>query len=247
MPNDMCEWKPKYLPVYKCQEPPLSGDINGYCILHSEREDKDIDEFTRKVDKRMTIGRLTPSGWLIDNIDLVGCHFPENFPAHYFRGRTFGKPVDFSHATFSQAADFSGATFSQAANFTRATFSREADFSLAKFSQTADFTGAKFSQQAYFHKATFSQTANFRRAEFLQWAGFSRATFLKAANFYWATFLKAANFNMTKFTKESNFRYTRFDGQMIRFQDVDLSGCSFLHSNIDKVDFRYCTFGKEEI
>ncbi|HHT9131384.1 MAG TPA: hypothetical protein ACFYED_02745, partial [Candidatus Tripitaka californicus] len=36
-----------------------------------------------------------------------------------------------------------------------------------------------------------------------------------------------------------------FLGEVV-FQNVDLSHCSFLHSSIDKVDFRYCEFGKEE-
>ena len=44
----------------------------------------------------------------------------------------------------------------------------------------------------------------------------------------------------------SKFHHTRFEGS-VRFQEVDLSQCSFLHSNIDKVDFRYCTFGKEKV
>ena len=339
MSDNKCKWKPKYLPVYKCHEPPLSSDLNGYCILHSEREDKGIDEFTRKVDERMTKGRLTHSGWLMDKIDLVGCYFPSSFRSNYFIGRKFDEPVnfrqakffqaffveakfsqvaiftgatflreaDFRRATFSQNADFTGAKFSwvdfngvkfsHEANFYTTTFSHRADFSLATFSQRAcfssttftrearfidttfvkeaDFREAKFLAQAYFTGAEFSIGANFIEAEFLQ-ANFTKTTFSESADFFRAKisqadfegtiFVKKARFDNTEFTERaffvpfgegdkkrnvvfgpaSSFRYTRFLGE-VRFQDVDLCHCSFLYSNIDKIDFRYCTFGKEKV
>src|SRR3990167_7996702 len=147
MPDNLCKWNPKYFPkLYLCNEPPLSGDEKGWCILHSEREDKNIDEFKEKVKARLA-GK--------EEIDLRGCYFPEKFPADYFRGRKFDKPVGFSGATFSEA-NFVVAKFSQEADFSGATFSQEADFSGATFSK-ADFSGATFSQRADFRGATFSQ------------------------------------------------------------------------------------------
>lgn len=43
----------------------------------------------------------------------------------------------------------------------------------------------------------------------------------------------------------SSLQYTIFGGD-VRFQGVDLSNASFLHSNIDRVDFRYCSFGNKD-
>ena len=243
MSDNLCKWKSKYLPEYKCHEPPLAG--KDWCILHSEEEDKDIVEFTRKVNERMAAP---------EKIDLKGCYFPEKFPAGYFRGRAFNKPVDFSEATFSEEVDFSRATFSQEAHFSEATFSQRADFNFAKFSQGADFGGAKFSQanfmgakfsQAYFIRATFSQEVDFNGATFSQLANFMGTTFSQA-NFIAATFSQRAYFIAATFSQEAVFCFARFEGETIRFQDVDLSNASFLHSNIDKVDFRYCSFGNKD-
>jgi hypothetical protein len=77
MSDNKCKWKPKYLPEYQCDVAPLDGDEKGWCILHSEKEDKDIDEFTRKVDKKTAAP---------DKIDLVGCYFPRTFSSNYFLG-----------------------------------------------------------------------------------------------------------------------------------------------------------------
>ncbi|MCP4364350.1 MAG: pentapeptide repeat-containing protein [Planctomycetes bacterium] len=233
MSDNTCKWKPEYSPEYECQEPPLDGDEKGWCIIHSETEDKDKDEFTHKVDERMTKGRLTPSGWLRDNIDLVGCYFPSSFSSNYFIEYKFNKPVNFRQAKFSQA-HFSKATFLQEADFRQATLSW-ADFNGAEFSQAALFRQAKFSQ-AHFSKATFLQEADFRQAT-VSWAYFWHATFSQTADFSGATFSQEAFFHEAKFSqraeacfngaifsKEANFHNAKFNG-----------GGTFLHTTFNKM------------
>lgn len=73
---------------------------------------------------------------------------------------------------------------------------------------------------------------------------FVARTFDKPVDFTKATFSQEADFPQVKFMGSAFFHYARFSGEVV-FQDVDLSRCSFLHSNIDKVDFRYCTFAKK--
>ncbi|HHT9157143.1 MAG TPA: pentapeptide repeat-containing protein [Candidatus Tripitaka californicus] len=275
----MCNWKSKYS-SYVCNEPPLEGDRDGLCILHSTRDDKDLEAFKQKVEERIE-GK--------DSIDLKGCYFPEGFDHTCIRiNYSFGVPVpvDFSEATFYERADFGGAKFSGEADFRGAKFSKWAFFGEAKFSKVADFQRATFSKEAVFIKATFSEWAVFIEATFSEGAGFSGATFSGGAyfgeaefseradfsratfsegDFVGTTFSKGANFNDAEFRKRvrfqslelgnerrpvllgpgSSFKYTRFLGEVV-FQNVDLSHCSFLHSSIDKVDFRYCEFGKEE-
>jgi hypothetical protein len=56
--------------------------------------------------------------------------------------------------------------------------------------------------------------------------------------------LKERGKSVVSFGQESSFREARFLGD-VRFQEVDLSHCSFLDSNIDGVDFRYCKFAEK--
>ncbi|MHA2064780.1 MAG: pentapeptide repeat-containing protein, partial [Candidatus Thorarchaeota archaeon] len=57
-------------------------------------------------------------------------------------------------------------------------------------------------------------------------------------------FRTRAYFIETIFGKSCTFRHAEFPraDRLAVFQNTDLSNCNFLHSNIDKVDFRYCTF-----
>ncbi|HLA37495.1 MAG TPA: pentapeptide repeat-containing protein [Candidatus Brocadiales bacterium] len=242
MERPMCNWKPKYS-QYKCNEPATEGDRYGYyCILHFPHEDKNPDTFKKKVEERIESK---------DSIDLKGCYFPKGFDYTEIK-LSFDVPVDFSEAPFSKEAYFIGATFSEGAYFTGAAFSGEAYFAQAKFSEGADFSWAAFSERAYFTGATFSEGADFFGATFSK-GNFAGTTFSKGANFNNAEFRERVRFQSLGSGDEgkpvflgpgSSFQYTRFTVDSV-FQDVDLSHCSFLHSNIDKVDFRYCKFNEK--
>ena len=195
MPDQKCRWKSKYDPDYECLEVPLS---DGFCILHSTDEAKNLEEFKKEIEKRVTTGD--------ERINLKGCYFPKGFDTRYFR--IFDKPVDFSEATFSRRANFGGATFSRA-NFSGATFSQKAYFIGATFSQEADFSGATFSQRADFSGATFSEVG------FFLWASFK-----KGVDFGGARFEKAANFDTTCFKGETNFKWTEFWGWTFFFRNT---------------------------
>ncbi|HHT9124213.1 MAG TPA: pentapeptide repeat-containing protein [Candidatus Brocadiia bacterium] len=287
MPDNKCRWELFYYNNhFDCNETALPNDPHSYCILHSKKDDKDLDLFIEKVTER--IKKCTK------RIDLTECYFPKDFPSDYFQYITFDdnkdgyiefrddftplfdKPVYFINAKFSQCADFSGATFSQGAcfrgatfsqaNFSGATFSQEAYFSGATFSQEANFTEAKFLQEADFTHVKFAQEADFRLAKFSQYVTFFVAEFSSEVYFFGTTFEKGVNFSWAEFKDRayfmpvgvpvepeskkvtfdslSLFKYVHFSGDVI-FQQVNLSKCSFLHSNIDKVDFRYCEFEKK--
>src|SRR3990167_108688 len=220
MERPMCNWKPKYS-QYKCNEPATEGDRYGYyCILHFPHEDKNPDTFKKKVEERIESK---------DSIDLKGCYFPKGFDYTEIK-LSFDVPVDFSEAPFSKEAYFIGATFSEGAYFSGAAFSEGAYFTGATFSEGADFFGATFSK-GNFAGTTFSKGANFNNAEFRERVRFQS---LGSGDEGKPVFLGPG----------SSFQYTRFTVDSV-FQDVDLSHCSFLHSNIDKVDFRYCKFNEK--
>lgn len=227
MAEQRCRWKSEYF-GYECQDLPYSQgyfqDPDGYCILHSRKEDKDTNQFREAVK-----GRLKTEG---ESIDLKGCYFPAKFDRGYFVGYEFGKPVDFDEATFLREMDFSKAKFSQKTLFRVADFSQGAYFNEVTFSQYADFSWAIFSE-VYFSGTTFDKGVNFDMAEFREWVFFGPIHTAERRN------------RRVAFGPGASFCNTRFL-QNIRFQEVDLSRCSFLHSNINKVDFSYCEFAKEE-
>lgn len=256
MPDNKCKWNPKFLD-YKCNEPALPDDPDSYCILHSKNEDKNLKDFTTIVENRLKGN---------EEIDLRGCYFPKDFPSYFFTNYSFNRPAFFVEATFLQdmhfwgkfekKSDFSGATFSQEGCFFRTEFLEKANFSMVKFKQ-AEFFHTKFLQKVDFSDATFSEWVDFSGADFKEGVDFSEAKFKNKAYFLPATgrkknelasrssnILKRDERRSVTFGGPSSFHHTRFTGEVI-FQDVDLSQCSFLHSNIDKVDFRYCTFAKK--
>lgn len=183
----------------------------------------------------------------LENVYFNSAKFAEsNFPKAncqkaFFIGTIFSKEANFYETEFSLEVDFRNAKFLQVANFSGATFQQKADFSETKFLQVAHFNRTTFSH---------SQETDFLRAEFSE-VYFMGTTFKEGAKFSWtkfkdkAFFLPATDSKKLRFDSTSHFRFTSFLGEVI-FQDVDLSQCSFLYSNIDRVDFRYCKFAKKK-
>jgi len=260
-----CKYKPKWNPIpiwfSQCREDPLSDDFDSYCILHSIKEDKDLAEFMRKVDERIN----TP----IEPIGLMGCYFPKNFNRFYFRNRHFKRPVSFIEARFAQKVDFTNVRFELPVFFAYAEFLEEVDFTIAKFERVTDFRDAKFYRGVKFlgaefflpvnftktifqgHKTDFRDT-KFRDVKFLdtkfktEETSFIDTRFIEETEFNNPHFEGQVYFSRTRFEKSCKFLWTEFPRthQQVVFQDVDLSNCSFPHSNIEKVDFRNCRFGE---
>lgn len=231
MSEQKCKWESKY-PDYTCGERAMELDPHGYCILHSRREDKGTSRFTEKIEER-----INTKG---DKADLRGCYFPSDFDSEYFKERTFDKPIDFSEVIFSQHVRFLSAKFLQEVNFVRATFI-----------QSVSFSHVKFSQKVYFDRAIFSQEVSFLGTCFDKGVYFSWAEFRGRVLFRPVTVsigdIKGPVVREKEVTLgyPTLFRYTKFIGEVI-FQEVDLSHCSFLYSNIDKVYFWSCKFGEKE-
>ena len=268
MSDNKCKWKPPFpwRDYAKCSEPPLPEDRHGYCLLHSENKNKSIKEFTKKVEQKIKIKN--------DIIDLRGCYFPTVFDSFDFKQLCTGKIILFNWAVFSDGAilarstfpaetHFNGATFSNKATFINATFKGVVEFNDATFEKGADFLNTTFLSSAEFSKTTFKgELTNFREATFENdvnfsatqfnstWVSFSDTAFIKEGevDFNNPTFDCQVYFIKTKFDKYCKFRWAEFPRthKQAVFQDTDLRKCSFLHSSIDKVDFRYCEFNKDK-
>ncbi len=182
-----------------------------------------------------------------------------------FRKATFSQEAGFIMATFSQQAYFFGATFSGGAYFFRATFSKQARFELTAFKGGTSFTNAEFSGFTFFFKNSKETPVRLKElpegiefprdikydedVELLTFKGVMTAEEKeKLLNLSQDGPYQAAINELFKGSqvqtlgKPCTFWHARFLGE-VRFQEVDLSQCSFLHANIDKVDFRYCEFG----
>lgn len=241
MTEKKCKWKSKYFLDYECKEPALPRDQEDQCILHSRDESKDPKIFEQTVEER-----VNTKG---NEIDLRGCYFPKNFNKEYFKDRQFDRPVYFGDSTFSQRAIFIRSVFLKKASFARVTFEEGADFSSVKFFDESLFSMAKFLQQrGSFYWVEFAKSSYFLGTTFEKGGDFSLAKFKDGVIFAPVRWRKGKEeiikeherINIT-FDEHTIFRYTRFLGEVI-FQEVNLSNCSFIHSNIDQVYFNNCRF-----
>jgi uncharacterized protein YjbI with pentapeptide repeats len=130
----------------KCVDPALDGDLDGYCILHSQNPDKDPEAFKEALRAR----------WEQEDkqfYDLRAVFFPGPFDSYSedFCGSTgFPERADFSRATFMKGADFSLVVFARGACFFQATFAEGAKFFGDIFMGVADFSRATISGQIVF-------------------------------------------------------------------------------------------------
>jgi uncharacterized protein YjbI with pentapeptide repeats len=257
MSDDRCQWKSKYDPTYKCGGSAYHDDR---CTVHDRDNGSAPGSLEAEIKKRVDTGG--------ERIDLRGCYFPKDFDPDYLQRLFYdyfaGKHVDLQEATFSGEAYFDRPSVTEwdikgpplGINFFAATFLQNVSFYMVKFNSVC-FRGATFSKKVFFNKTTFLEEADFVGAKFAR-ADFEGTIFENAATFDHAEFTERVFFRphtctinkekeitRVSFGSESSFQYVLFLGD-IRFQYVDLSQCSFLHSNIDKVDFRYCKFVEEE-
>jgi hypothetical protein len=97
-----------------CENPPMEGNPDGLCILHSLRPDKDKSAFDQAVQSKLAQ------------------------QDYNFRDTAFPSPISFAKLNFMKPVDFRGARFSGWADFREAELGQETDFSHAKFAQEGD-------------------------------------------------------------------------------------------------------------
>ena len=214
---------------YKCPHESLKD--SEYCIFHLHDDDKNIDEFNKKIKEILESKKdlIYFNGFYFPpNTDFFGINFRNTV---FFSDAIFSGYVDFTAAKFSEDAgfastqflgdvDFTMATFSKNVNFAQSIFSENIDFTRSKFSGSADFTMSRFSGYANFTLAAFSNDAGFIHSNFLDMAKFRGTQFLHAifsgANFFGdvdfinANFSKNADFIMATFSGDANFSYSNF-------------------------------------
>jgi len=232
---------------YKCPHERLEN--SDYCIFHLQDDNKDIDEFNKGIKEILETEE--------DSINFNGFYFPPDTTD--FKNVTFKGYTDFKDAEFGGYADFSNTKFKGTADFRKAKFKGKATFFSAVISGYAIFIDVIFSKEVNFTNVTFNEKleghADFFKAEFEGKAYFNDVTFEREANFKRATFEGKTYFRRATFKGDANFVNAKLTGKILfipiksetiifkntYFSDnvrikADLSKCSFMNSNIERVD-----------
>jgi uncharacterized protein YjbI with pentapeptide repeats len=225
--------KEKYVEI-QCPHKVWEGS-HTFCIFHDPSPEKDINLFTKSLQKKLK------------NKDLT------------FRGYVFLEDVDFSHKKFGDA-NFRNAIFQKKVTFNNATFNN-AYFSYAAFRESVDFSKAVFNN-AYFVRTSFN-TATFNKATFQNadffGAFFCCASFVKAqfqtpptknAHFFGAICAGRADFTGAHFSNANfgNVRFRTADFSGTVFENVSFSGATFKElvvfvlKNVKELDLSYSRF-----
>ena len=193
----MCDYKNCKFPVIKKKD----DDGKKYCIFHSKRVDKDIDEFIQKFKKVYNS----------EKHDFEGFVFPREFDFQDFakdlknNNLTFINAI-FRYCTFFCDIDFSNSTFKGdgITSFNRSEFRGKGNvnFSRAEFESLG---------RTYFSNARFCNKGKviFNNTEFRSESGTS---------FFSTLFSSDVDFLQTYFLKNINFKEARFKG-MVRFEN----------------------------
>ncbi len=217
---------------YKCPHESLKD--SEYCIFHLHDDEKDIDEFNKRIEEIFETDE--------DLIYFNGFYFPPNTD---FVERIFQTTVFFFNAVFSGNANFAGAEFSKEANFKDVKFLENADFTDAEFLGDVDFRISEFSGDADFKHATFSKYADFTITKFLRDADFAHATFSGYASFVMAEFSGEANFTDTTFSEYAGLGAT-FSGNVNFTISEFLGDADFTHATFsENADFAISEFSGE--
>lgn len=182
-----------------------------------------------------------------------------------FRETKFEGKLDFSIADFQGEAVFTETQFQREANFLTAQFQKNAFFtgahfqdntflSAAQFKEMADFDMTQFQKIAYFDMARFQGETIFDSAQFQDRTSFGFAQFQGETSFWDTQFQRQANFNYVTFFERvfflseknarifssafpTDMKFARFEKpEQVVFQSVDFSMCSFINTDLSKVE-----------
>jgi uncharacterized protein YjbI with pentapeptide repeats len=222
-PTPICLIQEKYSWL-KCQNPPLPGDPDVLCILHSRQEDKDHDgKFQEAINHKLAA----------EDYDFHGVFFPGIAD---FCAQKFNKVADFSDATF-QKVNFEGAIFSEKVNFRHVNFNAEANFSCATFFDEADFFDSIFSKGVDFSNASFFGKALFYELKLSGNIIFIGANISGNAQVIFR-FINSFNGKIPwiPFSADFGFLKQEIGGRLI-FQNLSLAKITFSDTDLLKMEF----------
>jgi hypothetical protein len=148
----------------KCSFPCLSSDPDGLCVLHSQRIDKNSNEFYAVIQAKLKK----------KDFDFKFVLFPASISFEYqefdgnsdFYNAIFICNANFKNAIFDSNAIFMDAEFCGLACFDRVIFNDGCSFSYSKFYSDVSFLNTDFTNYSIFESTSFKGQANFSFSEF---------------------------------------------------------------------------------
>jgi uncharacterized protein YjbI with pentapeptide repeats len=211
-----------------------------YCIFHLEDENKNADEFNRRINE------------LFDSKDqdinfngFIFSHGTTIFDKKYFNKNIY-KSFTFFDAKFLGMASFIDTEFHGITHFVNTEFGGTTYFSRAKFfkpvlkeydhrTKNVEFDGATFFGEARFKGTLFSVNVSFSKARFLGETHFSASEFSKDTFFNNSEFTKSTYFYDAKFLGRISFYYATSSDY------IGLNGAKFCINS--DADFRSVKLG----
>lgn len=208
-----------------CQSLPADQFVvnDHYCILHAPTQSKDLEEFNRIVNEKITRREshfeaiVFPGSFRLDHGNPYD--LPMNFRYAQFLSsvelhKIKTKYLYFDHCVFHGFTHFNSVLIQELATFDSAVFKREAWFSGSHFGRS-DFSNAIFQGSTRFNMgATFNNTADFTSARFESSTDFSSAIFRDSVWFNEAVFPDKSNisFVWSEFETLVSFKKAIFEG-----------------------------------
>jgi len=199
------------------------------CILHSDKQDKDIKAFWKQIRTQME-RQNDPQAILKTSVEFDGVYFPEfeekglteasrDEGLNFFRigENQFKKVFKLTNCIFRKEADFHNLKFSEGVLFDKCIFENGLILKNMFFCKgskvriqncpqimNANFGNTTFEDLADFYNSTFTGSAVFEKTNFQDITVFSEATFQEDIDFKYTSFNKLAQFKNTKFHNALN-------------------------------------------
>jgi len=228
-----------------CRPPSLSGILqcerpvvrDNRCILHMPKlliaEKQELNQGEREKEDRLEYDFIqTISKFHIANFESI--HFPsvQWNQSPLIEILTRRGTISFNLAVFHQPVNMSGVIFGSHPTFIKTVFRDAANFSVASFPDGAVFSETVFENPAEFRGCSFSGETVFGNLRFLDRADFSFGKIFGKLRFVGGDknhlFATATNFSRLEIDEKSS----------ITFELASLAEASFLHSDLEKVNFR---------
>ena len=161
-----------------------------------------------------------------------------------FEGKSIFIDTGFEKEFLLDDAIFTGDT-----DFRQATFGGVLNARNVVFGMSTDFTDSIFEKKVWFTDTVFGEGSDkdalcdFKGAEFRESVDFLGVAFWCMSSFKLVKFEGIAVFHKTKFKREALLNSLVIEKRVV-FEEVDISLCSFLNTDIRKFDLIYCTYPK---
>ncbi len=185
---------------------------DGKCLFHSSDINKDTSSFREALQKK-------------EEFDFTGYVFPVEVEYRIFHEEAIKKDSESSTITFNKKMIFKQASFLQGIMLSNSIFEESIDMSECQFYGQCDFSKSEFKGKVILDKSIVQNNLNFNKSKFSANLSCHKGPSVKDSE------------------GEILFTNTKVhDSVNIDFSYVDLSRCSFIGSDISRINFKFCVW-----